>query len=159
MLKLGFAVNSLAPSQLSYYLVREVNRYLGESKNANVDVVIFRQDIDVPRQMPICATMSISEIWGFNGILISTSVGTALKAISAPGPARKIFYPYQLEWIRPQQTHYSTFVKAYTSETMDIVTRNQDHANIIANCFNRKSIGHVEDFNIKELLEVVCPNQ
>ena len=157
MFKLGFAVNSLAPSQLSYYLVREVNRFLGESKNADTDIVIFYQDIYTPRQMPICATMHINEIWGFDGFLISTSVSTALKSIKVPGPKRKIFYPYTLEWIRPHRTVYSEFASAFTSKNLDIITRNLDHAEVIENCFNRHSVGHVDDFNIKMFLETLCP--
>jgi hypothetical protein len=156
MLKLGFAVNSLAPSQLSYYLVREVNRFLGQSKNASTDIVIFYQDIFAPRQMPICATMHINEIWGFDGVLIPTSVSTALKSVRVPGPQRKIFYPYTLEWIRPQQTVYSSFVNAYTSSNLEIIGRNIDHAQVIENCFNRKCIGHVEDFSIDQFMEAIC---
>lgn len=155
MLKLGFAVNSLAHSQLSYYLIREVNKFLGESNNADVDIILFYEEIDVPKQMPITATMHINEMWGFNGVLVTTTVNTTLKAIKVPGPKLKLFYPYTLEWIRPQTTIYNQFASAYLSDAFKIIARNEDHAQIIHNCFNRQIIGQVEDFNLKQLMEVI----
>lgn len=155
MLKIGFAINSLAPSQLSYYLVREINRFLSESKNANTDIVLFQQEVHTPRQMPLCAVMHINEMWGFDGVLIPTSVATALKSIRVPGPKFKLFYPYTLEWIRPQPTAYASFAPAYTAQGLQIVARNQDHADIIGNCFNRKVVGLVEDFRLSELMEII----
>ena len=49
---------------------------------------------------PNFATMSMSEIWNFNGALISTDVSTSLSMNKCFAPKAKYFYVWDLEWIR-----------------------------------------------------------
>ena len=151
MKKIGISCRSLVHSQLSFYLVKNLNDYIRECGDLNC--TIFYEDQRPYMGAPLCPIMHVIEVNGFEFPVIATSLGTANKLINSYGPTRKIFYPYSLEWIGPQPFQYEYVSKILCSPELELIARNKDHADLLKNNFNRDVIGTVEDFNIQELFQ------
>lgn len=152
MKKLGILINNLGHSQLSYIISKRIIE--NSQRKFFDDIVLFYSDI-VPSLFPIItATMQISECWLYNAPCVATDISSAKKLINIFGPTKKFFYSYNLEWIRPEQFRYEDFANVYCSSELEIIARNEDHAKIIENCFNRKS--HIlNELNLDELQRII----
>ena len=109
--KIGIIIDDLSASQLSYYVIKNINEYLGSD---DCDFVIFFENSSTSILQPEVGTMNINEIWGFDGILISTSVSTTLSMINTFAKA-KYFYVWDLEWLRGQKRQYKKYSDVYTN--------------------------------------------
>ena len=107
------------------------------------------------------AVMDTTEIWGFNGVLISTCVSTTAEIIKSVNPSKKYFYVWDLEWYRShlagfqQRRDYISTVQAFIHPSVNLIARSQSHALAIKNYCNRDVCGIVEDFNIEQIEQVV----
>ena len=101
--------------------------------------------------------MQISEAWGHKGPVIATSFSTAYKLIGFPNK-KKIFYIWDLEWIRAKQSgikEYEKYIDVYTDSSLELIARSEPHKQAIENAFNRKVNHVVSDFNIDKILEIL----
>ncbi len=149
---IGIILPNLAPSQMCYYAVRNVNLLLTHSNQH--DVTIFYEELAQASVLLKCATMNISEIWSFHGVLISTTISNTLASIQAINSSKKIFYVWDLEWLRPGMQNYLHNIQAYRSNKVKLVARNKDHAKVIEDYCNRKVDGVVENFQINNFLSI-----
>jgi hypothetical protein len=62
---------------------------------------------------------------------------------------------WDLEWMRPHGKDFQHMVKAYNNPNVNLIARSSEHALAIRNYSNRDVCGVVEDFNIKQLYEVI----
>ena len=151
-MKIGFVVPDLAPSQLSYYLIKNINEQCAISKD---DFVIFFEDVSTKIIDPHFAIMNAAELWTFDGILISTTISTALTCINSMSTAEKYFYVWDLEWLREMGKNFEYSIKAFTSDEIRLIARSQDHAVAIKNYCNRDVLDIVEDFNINQFMRII----
>ena len=150
--QIGIIVDELSASQLAYYIISNINKAL---KNSPDDFVVFFENATSNTITPEFSTMAINEIWNFEGVLISTSVSSTLSMLKAFSPERKIFYVWDLEWLRNHGKNFEDTVKAFVNEDVTIVARSKEHVLAIENYCNRKVRYTMENFNIKELMRVI----
>lgn len=154
--KLGICVQNLGPSQKNFYLVKRINQYINDCKYSNFDIIVFYNDVVPIAFKPLCGTMHIAEAFNYqNSTMIATCLETAQKVSKMMGPIRKIFYPYNLEWVRQRNQHplpYELIREIYGNKSLELYVRSKDHADILKNNFNRQSIT-MGEFEINKFLE------
>ncbi len=153
-MKLGVLVHDLGPSQLAYYLIRNANAALADGKLD--DVIVFYEQLARPCLQPHFAVMQAAEAWGFGGTLLATSLATSLQALRCPAAEKRIFYVWDLEWLRLKQKSFRELAALYGNPQLHLLARSQEHADLLARCWNR-SCAVVRDFAIDELLHWARP--
>ncbi|SVC44680.1 uncharacterized protein METZ01_LOCUS297534, partial [marine metagenome] len=96
-------INNIGASQLSYLVVQNLNE-LGNHR-PEIDAIVYYENMQKHCLPPNFAIMQIAEAWGHHGPMIATSLSTAQKLIGFPSE-RKLFYVWDLEWLRGQQQRY-----------------------------------------------------
>ena len=152
-MKLGTLIEDTSANQLSYYVIRNLN--LATSDNEDEDFVVFFENATPNVIQPAFAVMNSSEIWNFDGVLISTTAANTLLSINAIAPAKKFFYVWDLEWTRSHGKDFDYMIKAYKNKEGNLIARSDDHAKAIKNYCNRDVCGIVSNFNINQLMEIV----
>lgn len=159
-MNLNFLVNNLSSSQLSYFLLNNINRDIKKKEGVDCDHMVFFEDIARINVSPLCALFHINEGYGAEGNMIATCCSTAGKMLNFLGQSskEKYLYVWDLEWLRGQGNNrrfeYYSFI--YTHPHIQLLARSEEHAKVIRNCFNRDVRGIVHDFNMEEMEKVVC---
>ncbi len=153
MIKFGIMVNNIGASQMSYYIVRNINRIY--DTRDDLDVIVYYQVIHKQTLPHRFATMQVTECWNQHTPIIATSLSTAHKLLEFPGPTQKLYYIWDIEWLRPDNSNYELHRHAIVNPELTLIARSREHADIIENCFNRKIEHIVDDFNIEQILEVL----
>lgn len=91
--------------------------------------------------------MPVSEIYGFDGVLITTDLNTTQKALNAFGWTKILFYIWDLEWLRMPQKRWHDLIGIYGNEKLSLVCRSEEHLKAVRQCWNIEPIGVVEDFD------------
>ncbi len=150
---INFLVSELGPTQQNYYLIRNVNRLHEDKTNYNVQV--FTENLSRFCMKPIFGVMSVAEAWGQNGPFIAVNQSTAAKMLNYPLASRKLFYVWDLEFIRPWNLAYDYYSSIYTDKDIELIARSKDHADLIRNAFNKDCIAIVDNFNIDQIIEIL----
>jgi hypothetical protein len=146
-------VNNLGSSQLSFFLIKEIND-LPELR-PGIDGIVFYENLSSACLPTNFATMNISECWSHSGTTVATSLSTAKKLSSFPSQ-KKLFYVWDLEWIRNNNTKsYEEYIAVYTDESIELIARSKSHKEAIENAFNRNVNHVIPDFNLAKILEVI----
>lgn len=153
-MRFGIAVPDLQPSQLSYLIITKLNAWIKE--HPNDDIIVFVENIEKHCLPAAFAVMDISEIWGYNNPVVATTVSTAEKVLNCPSVTKKIFYCWDLEWIRLTQKNFEPLSAIYGNGEFQIITRSIDHSIVFQQCWNRE-VAHVcDDFDIQQIGDVLC---
>lgn len=152
MKKFSFLVRDLGHSQLTYYLVTGINKFLGE--NSGYDICIFYQNLVRPMVETRFAIMNAHEAWGYTNPLISTDLVTTSNLLRYFGCRRKFFYVYDLEWLHILNKNYSEYANLYRDSSLTLLCRSESHKKILLNNFD-KEVKVVGDFNINKIAEIV----
>ena len=153
--KISFLVPHTGSSQLAFFLINELNK-MAET-NPEIDAIIYHENKHrncIPANF---AVMSLSDAWANEGPVIATSLSTA-KKMGSFASERKIFYVWDIEWIRNnhmQTFQYEQYSDVYTDSSLELIARSESHAKIIENAFNKKVSHIVSDFNMSEILEIL----
>jgi len=160
MIQLNFLVEHMGNSQLAFALTSTLND-LADTRS-DLDAIVYYNTMHRIYMTPKFAMMQMVEAWGQPGYTIATSVATARKMLSFPGTQKRLFYVWDLEWIRGEQIYYDMFAPLYQDPSIVLIARSKIHADAINNCFNtgvvkpcHKDIHIVDDFNEEQLLEVI----
>ena len=157
-MKLGFLVDNLGASQLGYYISRNVGDYL--ENNPQDSITCYYENFEVKCAQTNFATMNIIEGWDQNGTMIATSEQTAKKLLNFVGTNEKFFYVWDLglfyELVAGRK-YLKTFdmQNIFFEEDLTLICRNNLHAQLIENNFNRKVIYTVDNFDIDKIMEIV----
>ena len=149
--KIGIILGDLSASQLAYYAIKNVNDCVGSD---NYDFVIFFESAATSILQPEASIMSVNEIFGFDGILISTSVSTTLSMINTFAKD-KYFYVWDLEWTRRHGKDFHYLIQAYNNKDVKLIARSEEHALAIENYCNRKVEHIVNNFNLKKIVRII----
>ena len=147
----GVLIKSWGISQQSFYLMKNLN--LLHSLNTYLDVVVFFRDNPVPGKIPLFASLSEYEAWGFNGPVLATDLYTAERLIACPRPHPKYFYIFDLEWIYQPLTKFKEKSNIYNNDQLQLIARNQYHFDIIKKVW-REPVAIIDDFNHIELTKL-----
>jgi len=155
MKKLGFAVPNLGASHMNYSLIRQINLFMTE--RFDTDIVLFYETLDLPCLPPACSRMQIHEGYGFDGPIVATSLTTAEKLIRFPSPSQKLFYVWDLEWLRMPQKSFEQLHSIYANPELTLVARGQDHADVLTDVWNRPVAAVIEDFVLSDFEKLLFP--
>ena len=147
----GVLLQHMGACQLSYNVIRNVNKLA--DTHPEIDIIAYYETMHKNCLQPNFAIMQIAEAWGQHKPLIATSLSTAFKLISFP-TVRKLFYVWDLEWLRGKNRQYEQFADVYTHPELELVARSEAHADAIENAFNRKVNNIVSDFDIPKLMRI-----
>tara|TARA_Y100001949_G_scaffold11720_1_gene8696 strand:- start:276 stop:785 length:510 start_codon:yes stop_codon:yes gene_type:complete len=154
-MNINVLLQNVGASQISYYVIRNLNE-LGNTR-PDIDAIVYYETMHRNCLPPNFAIMQIAEAWGQHGPVIATSLSTALKLTGFPSE-RKIFYVWDLEWLRGQQRHYKTYADIYTHPDLELIARSEDHKRAVENAFNREVKHVISDFDTNQLLKVLEGN-
>lgn len=150
MNKLGFLLPHLGSSQAAFYTINTANIMFGQP---DIDITIFYKELFQPCSKPLCASMNAAEIWGFDGVLISTDIDTTLMSLNAVAPKRRLFYIWDLEWTHAGKNDFIYNMQAFRNPRVELVARSNSHAYVIDNYANRPVNAIIPDFNIHYILD------
>tara|TARA_R110000824_G_scaffold192331_1_gene374402 strand:- start:1115 stop:1573 length:459 start_codon:yes stop_codon:yes gene_type:complete len=149
-MKIGALVNNLGSSQLSYYIINNFNKVAGKGK---VDPIVYCENVEKDCLFAKFPTMQLAEAWGQEGTMIATSLSTAKNLVSYPSPQKRLYYVWDLEWLR-MPYDYNPLLELFSSDSIEIITRCENHARVVENTFNRKVNFIVDNFNIEQILDI-----
>ena len=151
-MNIGVMIKDFSCSQLSFYAVRNINNR--SNKSAEDSYVGFFENLSSNVIEPAFSIMNMSEIWGFEGVLIATSSSTALTLIKSVTNSDKYFYVWDLEWLRDPD-NYHTLLSIYRNPDIKLIARSKTHAKAIKNFCNREVVGIMDDFSLSDLEEII----
>ncbi len=151
MRKLGILLNDFSQNDTAFWSIYHANKYKG-----NADIIGFYSIIGRPYMTPQFALMHAAEVYSFDGAVVATNLAAARKLLSCPSPSHKLFYLWDLEWLR-QPFDYSQLSEVYKNESLILVARTDEHAKIIRNCWDRDA-AVVENMDIEQILKVIDDN-
>ncbi len=147
-------VPDVGASQASFYLINETNK-LAISR-PGLDIIVFYENRHKSCLPTNFSTMEISEAWCNSGPVIASSYSTAKKMARFPSE-RKLFYVWDLEWIRSSDVshRYEAHQDVYCDPSIELIARSDSNKKAIENAFNRKVDHVVSDFNLEQILEIL----
>lgn len=149
--KLGFIVENLGHSQLSFELSESINKYYGQNNQTILtlpDITVFTESISPNIHNPKAAVMELYDTWGYDGTIIATTLSTAKTLLQSHGINDKIFYIYNFEWIFNPYLFYD-YLECL--QKLKVITRTVEHAQLIKNLFNKKSLFTLPVLDVEEL--------
>lgn len=154
-MNLGFLVHDLNANQLGYQLISSINKTSREH-----NITIYTESISMPCIKPSCPIMYVADAWCRHHPMVATSIRTAKKLLNFHCAEPRIFYVWDLEFLRTQHQHYSLHYDIYTNPNLLLIARSKSHSDIIKNNFNRTPDAIINDSNILGgILELGCFNK
>jgi hypothetical protein len=152
MIKAGIMVREAGVSQLGLYLISSVNQLI--SDKPDLDVLVFYQNWASFPVLPRFGLLLEREVVGLEGTVMSTDLSTTQRLLKSPGPKRRLFYVWNLEWLEMQQMNYAPLHDVYTNPALELIARSEHHAHLIEKLWKKPSY-IMEDFDPKVLAEVL----
>jgi len=146
MIKIGVVLKDFGPSQLAYEFLSQTNKLLRE--RFDIAPYGFFENLGKPVISPNFSLMNLTEAYGFDGILITTSAYQTFQTINYPGPKRHIFYSYDLDFLS-QKGQAEFYFQCYRNT--ESWTRNQVYSDLVKNNFNIESKVN-PDFNLESFI-------
>lgn len=136
-MKLGVLLGDLAPSQLAYYLIRDINRHL--ASHPTDDVVVFYENLTPPCALPNFAIMPLVEAYGYDGVLLATDLSTAKISLAIPTSRSRFFFLNDLEWTREPKLPFRAYQEVYGHPSLHLLVRSESHADLVRSVWGRES--------------------
>lgn len=151
-MNVNFLVEDMGSSQLAYKLIRCANGLVADG----YPVVTFYEQMSRHILRPAFPAMQIVEAWAQPGITIATSINTAVNLIDFPGPKYKLFYIWDIEWLRGPQRIWGALYDLFNHESLQLIARTDEYATIIHNAFNRKPEFIMENFELSTMKGILA---
>lgn len=149
-------VNSLDVSQLSISLCKNLNEVL--STTQYLDSIVYYQTWGKIPFAPKFAILMEREFWGATGVAISTNLATTEKLIKCPGPKKKFFYVWNLEWLNMQNPDYDKLSNLYNNDEIELIARSPYHAAVLESIWKKPAF-IMEDFEPEILKKIIYESQ
>lgn len=154
--KLGIIVDNLMPGQIAFNLLMSANKFI-QNNSDKIDLIIFTKNLTIgclPTNS-LCL-MNLQEVYDYDGIVICTSIYDAVNLQKYPGPKRKIFYSYDLDWLRMQRD-YVTMYPIYNSPDLELWARSQPHKDLLELTWG-KQVSHIlEELKVDDIYNKLMP--
>lgn len=146
-MQLGVIVDDLGYSQLSFTLLHQVYKL---SQNIDNTVIIFQKDVVPPYMIPMCSVLNTSELFGFNGLLLVTSLDN-LKLAKKISKAAKdiIYYMWDLEWLRNNKNFLENYKLLKDTK---IIVQNKYHYDAVYQYCGFKPIAVIENLDLNNIV-------
>ena len=146
--KIGIIVDNLGASQKSFEIINAANSFT----ETNTDCCIIFQNEYIPSCVkPNICCLNSSEIWGYNGCIVSNCLETTRLSLKASSNGPRIFYIWDIFWLRRGQEIYDHNIDILIEPSLLLCCRSNSHANMIENYCNRRPL--VTHFDINLLLD------
>lgn len=149
---IGFLINQLDASQISYLLTANLNDLLNNTYLYNATV--FYQYINKPLIIPQFPKMNYQHAWGYEGILIATNIETAKILSNCLRATKKYFYVFDLEWLYQPKLNFEELKNVYQNPSIELIARNKSHADILTRIW-KKPVTIIEDFNNEQFVKLI----
>ena len=135
MNKYGIILDNVGINQTAYLAIKNINKLLEEGSLD--DYAIFYENIASPCIRPLCGIFNFAEVYGYDGILIATTISQADTILKAGFAKRSILYIQDLEWLRPNSQPYLFNLHVLRNSELELFCRSESHYKIIQNYCNR----------------------
>ena len=136
-------VNNLGSSQLSFFIIKEINAL--PALRPEIDGIVFYENLSSACLPVNFATMNMSECWCHSGPIVATSFSTA-KTLSEFPSEKKMFYVWDLEWMRLDNFTHKELSEIYNNDSIELISRSSRHNSLIQKCWKAPSF-IMDDFN------------
>jgi hypothetical protein len=144
----GIIVPTLDMNQLAYETISIINREI--ASGSKDDYRIFFEEL-VPRCIdPACAVMNITEIFSYDGILISTTLDNTKLSLKTLGNIKRYFYVWDLEFLRNRKDYIDN-IQIYRNPNIELIARSNDCAKAIKNYCGRTPSMIMPNFSFQEI--------
>lgn len=148
---INFLVDHVGASHMSFYLIEAANQLSEDGKN----ITIFYDQLQRPCRRLLVPAMMLIESWAQPGVSIATSISTTARLLKFPGPQKKMFYVWDMSWLRNPK-RVGKFSELFRNPELELIARCDDHAVALENAFN-VPVEHVfDDFEPAQLLEAIA---
>lgn len=144
----GVLVRDLSSSELAF-------RLLGHARRR--PLAFFQEQPLLPVVEPAGPVLGTADAWGYRGPLVATTLGTAARLAAFPAPAARVFYVWDLEWLRLGAFPHAAVAAVYRDPRLALVCRHQDHRAAVEAAWARPVAGVVEDADPYAILGAACP--
>lgn len=127
--RLGFVLDAIGPSELCF----EISELT--LANRSDDLLVFFIEPGRPYQDILCPQINVCDLYSYYGTAVATSLNTARIVRSSITPYEKIFYPYDLDWLRLPIFAYEQAQSVYADPSLVKFCRSKSHQKIIEKCF------------------------
>jgi len=150
-MKISTVINNLGPSQKSFYMIKEFNKL---SKNSKYSCCAFTEISGVYVTRPLFSCLSIAFFSEYSGVAIATTIQEAKTLLETSNKTNKYLYLWDMDWTQTVVNHdYACSI--LRDPSIKIIARSASHAKVIENFCNRTPVGIVDDWNHKQLLEII----
>ncbi len=154
-MKLGVIVDSFTAGQNIFYLTKTMNE-LGQKDE--IPCFAFYVGLSTVCSKTDFASMGIYYAQHFTGednVMIATSIKTLKVLKNLNIKARKMFYCWDLEWIRSTNEVFNYNQNIDLFKDVEIIARSNYHLQNIENYSNQKVKYILDDWNINKLRDIL----
>ena len=134
MNSIGFIVPNLGPNQLAYQAILVANKL----SRADYDISFFFHERLQPCTDLLVASMHISEIHGYHGVLVSTNLETTKYSLNVINDIPRIFYINDIEWLRGNRLYFD-YINVLHDKRLKLAVRSPSHKNMVENFCNKNA--------------------
>tara|TARA_R100001163_G_scaffold2127_1_gene3343 strand:- start:653 stop:1120 length:468 start_codon:yes stop_codon:yes gene_type:complete len=155
MKNIAALVDSLSPTQMSFYLIKEFNNFV---KDVDYSPCCFYNNLMASVLSPFFSCMNISFFSNFKGDAIATSIETANLLLKTNNACNRYLYLWDMEWLR-NPLAFDNISGVLSDDRISLIARSNSHKDLIENFCNREVIGVVDDWNVDQLQELLYGHQ
>jgi len=148
-MNINFLVPNLKNSQLGLYLLQECNKARG------VSPIIFVEGASTFTARPQVPVMNVAEAWHQEGPFVATTPSLTQKMLTFPRATKRIFYVWDLYWIRGNKRMYEPYLYLFSQPELHIVARSESHRDLIEQSFNVEVDAIVENFGLAGFIKML----
>lgn len=150
MINIAAVVDSLGPSQKSFYLIKEFNR---ASLKQDVCVSVFHKRASISVIPTMFSCKNISSLSGFHHTAISTTIVDASILLSSSNACSKYLYLWDFDWLGSTMK-FKDVCKVLLDERLNIIARSDEHAQMIENYCNKKPVAIIDNWKLEDLISL-----
>lgn len=154
-MNIGIILPDLGVNQLSFNTIATINHEL--ATGSLHDYTIFFEQLTPRAIEPNCGVVSTSELWSFNGLLISTTLSNTRLSSKILGNIHRVLLLQDLEWLRHEK-NYLDNVSLLRNLHLTIGVRSLAHSEALFDYAGRKPNFIMPQFNFSELTNAFKPN-
>jgi len=149
MLNISAVVNSLGPSQKSFYLIKEFNK---SRENTDISASVFYERPAIPVTPTLFSCRNISFFSDYQGIAIATKLEDASTLLNTHNNAVKCLYLWDIDWLT-SSINYRPACDILHNQKLNLIARSESHAAMIENFCNRKCAAIIDDWNLEQIID------
>lgn len=132
---IGIIINRTSMNQLAYESIYTINKEI--LTGSEYDYRIFFENLDATCISPMCSVMNISEMYAYDGLIISTTLENSKMSLKTIGDIHRAFLIWDLEFIRNEKNFLDN-IRVYRDPRLFLIARSEDAAKAVENYCNRK---------------------